>query len=239
MHVAVIGSGRWSRVHLAALSACGSTSNVTLVGRNEAAVQRLMSEFKVVGKGTTDLAAALNDPSVDVADIVLPHHLHYQVSLLALQAGKNVICEKPASLSLDQFDELLVQAQQNDLRFLVVMNQLYHPLNQRVQEMVDSGAVGRPFLLVENDYSNHASHYRDPSSWRTRLETAGGGVLIDGGYHMIYKQLAWLASQGYPSWVSAEAAQLAIEPGGAAVPELGEDFVSYNCGYASSLRINS
>jgi len=120
-----------------------------------------------------------------------------------------------------------------------VMNQLYNPVNQRVGQLVAQGAVGRPFLLVENAFSNHAAYYRDPGQWRTRLATCGGGVLIDGGFHMVYKQLHWLASQGYPRWVTAAAEQLAVAPGGGQVEDQGEDFVSYTAGYEQRLRINS
>ena len=239
VHVAVVGSGHWSRVHLAALSASAEVSRVTLVGRNEAALNALAGEFPVVDAISKRLDVTLNEPSVDVIDVVLPHHLHAEISLSALAAGKHVVCEKPAAMTLEQFDAVVDKAAQVDRRYLIVMNQLYNPVIQRVGELVRQGAIGRPFLLVENAFSDHGAFYRDPSNWRTRLATAGGGVLIDGGFHMVYKQLHWLASHGYPRWISAAADQLAVDPGGGQIEEQGEDFVSYTAGYDERLRISS
>ncbi|NIP84936.1 MAG: hypothetical protein GTO03_05015, partial [Planctomycetales bacterium] len=64
-------------------------------------------------------------------------------------------------------------------------------------------------------------------------------TLIDGGYHMVYKHLFWLSSQGRPQWVTADAAQLGVDPQGRTIAELGEDFVSFTVGFEGPLRIVS
>lgn len=239
MHVAVVGGGDWSRTHLAALSESPHVARITLVARNQTSRDALQGEFVSIGAVSRELGPVLEDSSVDVVDIVLPHHLHCEVAHAALAAGKHVLCEKPASLALEDFDRLQATASSAERRFLVVMNQLYNPLNHRICQLVDAGALGRPFLLAENNYSQHAASYRNPNTWRTRVATCGGGVLIDGGYHMVYKHLAWLAAHGYPTWVSATTAQLAIDPEGVVRASQGEDFVSYTAGYAGPLRINA
>ena len=238
MHVAVVGSGGWCRPHLEALSESPHVRAITLVGRNPARVNQVADAFAKVRAAVGPWTDLLADPSVEVVDIVLPHALHAEVARGALEAGKHVICEKPASLTLADWDTLDKLAERNDRRFLVVLNQLYDPLVQRIDQVVREGTVGRPFLLVENNYSDHAASYR-AGGWRTRLKQAGGGVLIDGGYHMVYKHLAWLADYGNPLWVQASAAQLNVAVDSASSADQGEDFVSYTAAWEGPLRLQA
>ena len=217
--VAVFGTGGWSRVHLAALARSPHVSGVVLVGRNTTALAELAAEFSVVEATSTDAKSVLSDDRIQVADIVLPHHLHSATTIAALEAGKHVICEKPAAMTLADFDRSCATAAANDRRLLVVMNQLFNPVNQRVRALIEDGDLGRPFLVVETAFSCHSHFYHDPDTWRTRLAMAGGGILIDGGYHMVYKHLDWLDRYGPPRWVAADAAQLAVDPTGHARAE--------------------
>ena len=238
MHVLVIGSGKWSRVHLDALRAIRSIDGITLVGRNRLAVEAVAADYPNTRVFVGSWQDALTRSDIDLVDIVVPHHLHYPVAIAAIAAGKHVICEKPGSLTLHDWDNLHAAATDASRRFLVIQNQLYDPSVQRIGQVIRSGAVGRPFLLVENNYAAHATSYRQ-DGWRTRIDFAGGGVLIDGGYHMVYKHLDWLAQAGAPLWVDASAAQLHISANGTFVPEQGEDFASYTVGYDGPLRINA
>lgn len=237
-HVAVIGSGGWSRVHLAALAAQPGIARITLVGRDGARVAARAAEFARVQATTAPWASVVADSSVDWVHVVLPHHLHVAVATAALEAGKDVICEKPAATRLVDFDRLRATAVRTGRRLLVVLNQLYNPVFARAREVLAAGAVGRPFLSVENAFSQHATHYRDPAAWRTHREEAGGGVLIDGGFHLVYRHLELLRPWGWPQWVVADAGQLNIDPGGRAVPDKGEDFVALTAGYPSGLRLH-
>lgn len=237
LHVGVIGSGGWSRVHLAALTASPSVSRVSLAGRNPLTLAARAGEFPQVSTTVADYRALLDDPSVDAVCIVLPHRWHADVGVEALAAGKDVIIEKPAGRNVEEFDRLADAAREHGRQLLVVMNQLYNPLPVRVRELLEAGTIGRPFLVVENSYARHAGDYHRPEAWRTSIDGAGGGVLIDGGYHMVYRHLYQLDRWGPPQWVTGDVAQLAIDPSGGLVADKGEDFVAVTVGYASNLRI--
>ena len=238
MHVLIIGSGKWSRIHLDILRNIRSVNKITLAGRNRQAVESLASDYPGTRVFVGSWQAALHHAEIDLVDIVLPHHLHHPVATAAIAIGAHVICEKPGSLTLDDWDTLQAQSTQADRRFLVIQNQLYDPSVQRIDQVIRSGAVGRPFLLVENNFAAHAASYRQ-SGWRTRVDLSGGGVLIDGGYHMVYKHLHWLADLATPIWVNASAAQLHVSRDGTQVASQGEDFVSYTVGFDEPLRINA
>ncbi len=236
-HVAVVGTGGWSRVHLAALAASPHVERVTLVGRNEQSLAERAAEFPIVAATANDVRPVLEDPSVEVVCVVLPHHMHAETTRASLEAGKHVICEKPAAINLAKLDLVRAAATAAGRRFLIVMNQLYNPVVWRVRKLVEAGALGRVFLSVENAYSNASRAYREPANWRTTRAAAGGGVLIDGGFHMVYRHLHYLEPLGWPRWVSADAAQLAVDASGRNVAEKGEDFIGATVGYEAPLRI--
>lgn len=235
--VGVVGSGAWCPVHLAALAESPYVAGVTLCGRNAAAVAKWAHEFPIVSNTTGDVRTLLDDPGVRLIHVLLPHNLHAQTARQALAAGKAVICEKPSATSLADFDAMQAAAEAAARPLLVVMNQLYNPVALRTRALLDAGAIGRPFLALENAFRAKTPHYRDPQAWRTSVAGAGGGVLIDGGFHMVYRHLYQLEAFGSPQWVSAETAQLNVDPQGQPVPDKGEDFVAITIGYPGALRI--
>lgn len=239
LHVGLVGTGHWSEVHLAALQQSRHVGRVTLCGRSSARRTDLAGMFSKVAATVAEPEQLYRDPSIDVIEIVLPHDLHAPTALAALAAGKHVICEKPAALTLEQFDQVCAAASQAGRRFLVVMNQLYNPRFEAVRKLVADGLVGRPFLLIENAYSDHSQWYHNPAAWRTRVARAGGGVLIDGGFHMVYKHLELLRPFGAARWVQGSVGQLNLSETGAPRPELGEDFAQFVIGFDQPLRVGA
>ena len=124
MHVLVIGIGEWSRVHLDALRAIRSVDGITLVGRNRMAVEAVAADYPDTRVFVGSWQDALLRSDIDLVDIVVPHHLHYPVAIAAIEAGKHVICEKPGSLTLHDWDNLQAAATNASCRFLVMQNQL-------------------------------------------------------------------------------------------------------------------
>ena len=237
LHVAVMGTGDWAEVHLKALAESPHVEQVSLCGRNPQRLASLATQYSIVRQTFSDAQAVYAERSIDVVNIVLPHHLHAQTAISALQAGKHVICEKPGATQLADFEAALFAAEQAQRRLLIVMNQLYNPIYQELQKAVNAGLVGRPFLSVENAFSDAGENYRRADYWRNTKHESGGGVLIDGGFHMIYRHLHSLASCGQPSWVLADTPQLNVLADGSQQPSKAEDFVSLVIGYESGLRV--
>ena len=90
LHVALIGNGNWSQVHLKALAVSPHVSSVTLVGREQSKLAERAGQVPIVTATSTDLDAVLHNDSVDIVDIVLPHYLHTDTAVVALSAGKHV-----------------------------------------------------------------------------------------------------------------------------------------------------
>ena len=118
-----------------------------------------------------DYDSMLQDEQVELVVVALPSHLHAEYSVRALQAGKMVVCEKPMAASLAEAD-LMIEAARDSGRLLsVFQNRRYAPDFLTVRRVVDSGILGRIFLIR---IAYHAFGRR--WDWQT-LQRFGGGTL--------------------------------------------------------------
>ncbi|HET6569053.1 MAG TPA: Gfo/Idh/MocA family oxidoreductase [Rhodothermales bacterium] len=142
--------------------------------------------------------ALIDDPDVDVVYVATPHVQHAANSLLCLQAGKAVLCEKPFALNVSEAEHVIGVARQEGLFLMEAMWMRFIPLIRRFQEMVRGGAVGEPRLLTAG-FGFRADF---PPEHRLFNPELGGGALLDLGVYPLH-----LASMlfGEPSRIQAEA----------------------------------
>jgi phthalate 4,5-cis-dihydrodiol dehydrogenase len=104
------------------------------------ALARFTSE---VGGETFDSVEAMcASPNVDVVHILTPNHLHARHAIAAAEAGKQVICDKPMAISLEECDAMLAAAERNGVRLLVGHSQSLDPPIVRMAAMTGSGELG-------------------------------------------------------------------------------------------------
>ncbi|PZG91573.1 oxidoreductase [Streptomyces sp. NTH33] len=138
------------------------------------------------------------DADIDVVYVATPHAAHRAAAGLCLEAGRNVLCEKPFTLNLRQAGELVALAREHD-RFLMEAMWMYcNPLVRRLKALVDDGAIGE-VRTVQADFGLAGPF---PPSHRLRDPHLGGGALLDlGVYPVSFAQLLL----GEPSDVTARA----------------------------------
>ncbi len=96
------------------------------------------------------------DPAVDTVYVAVPNFLHYEVAKAALEHGKNVICEKPFVLSVDQAKKLKQIADEHDLIIVEAITNLYLENFKRIQEELPKIA---PIHIVNLNYTQYSSRY--------------------------------------------------------------------------------
>src|SRR5262249_1725208 len=128
---------------------------------------------------------------IDAVDICLPHHLHAPAILDAAAAGKHVLCEKPMCTNLADADRIAGAVKSAGITYMSAHNQLFMPVVQEAKRLIDEGAIGRVRLVRSQDCFLAGGGKSNPfaGSWRAKLETQGGGELIDTGYHPTYRLL--------------------------------------------------
>lgn len=122
----------------------------------------------------------LADPEVDIVTIAVPNDLHRPLAIQAMRAGKNVVCEKPVTLSSDDLRQMLDVADATGMHFTVHQNRRWDEDFLCAKKVVEDGTLG-PVFRVESAVLGCRGI---PGDWRQEPEH-GGGMILDWGVHLL------------------------------------------------------
>jgi len=130
----------------------------------------------------------LADPEVDLIEILTPHHLHCDMAIAAIEAGKHVSLQKPMAINLDEDDRIVAAVKASETIFRVYENFVYYPPYVKAREMIENGDIGEPLsvnLRVRCGCSPAAWDIPlDAWQWRFNPQTGGGcPIMFDHNYH--------------------------------------------------------
>lgn len=155
MKVATIGTGFIVEDFLKAVDQNEGVTCVAVYSRKEETGRQLADKFHVE-KVYTDLDKMLADNEIDFIYIASPNSLHYTYSLKALQAGKNVICEKPFTSTVKEFDELQALAEKKHLYLFEAIITMHMPNYKHVRDQLPK--LGN-IKMVQANFSQYSSRY--------------------------------------------------------------------------------
>ncbi len=119
----------------------------------------------------------LNDPDIDGVDLCVPNHLHRDLAVRALKAGKHVLCEKPIALSLEDADAMLAASAQSG-RFLMIGHVLrFWPEYLLAKKALEDGHIGQPLLMSGRRMVSLLAGTPGADGWRHDPVRSGGAVL--------------------------------------------------------------
>ena len=128
--------------------------------------------------------AIFADPAVDIVVVAVPNDRHKDLVISALEAGKNVICEKPVEMSVKAFDEMVDASKRTGKFFTVHQNRRWDVDFLATKEVIDSGNIGKPICIESRIHGSRGI----PSDWRCE-KAHGGGMILDWGVHLIDQML--------------------------------------------------
>jgi predicted dehydrogenase len=130
------------------------------------------------------------DPNVDVIYVATPHSHHFQNAMLALQAGKHVLCEKALTVNAEQTKKLIEVAKAKKLFFMEAVWTRYFPLSVKIRELVTSGEIGQVTRVLADLSINGAQEDGelefDDSNRMVNMDLAGGALLDLGIYSLTW-----------------------------------------------------
>lgn len=193
--VAVIGLGSVAQlVHLPNLLKIKNAEITAVAEINRNRLHSVADKFDVK-KRYTDYTELLKNNDADAVIISTPTHLHKQIAIDCLNAGKDVLVEKPLAINSSEGEEVIECANKNNRKLMVGMNLRYRPDSMLIRSLIDAGEIGDPFYIKCGWIRKQSSSEK----WFTKREEAGGGVILDLGINLIDLAL-WLAN--YPKAIS-------------------------------------
>ena len=130
----------------------------------------------------------VNHDELDVIYIASPHTLHKEHALMALDAGKHVLCEKPFAINVQEVDEMIRVARSKNLFLMEAIWTRFFPFMLKALELVDEGVIGE-IKIIEADFGFKAPYEPEGRLYNPQL---GGGALLDIGIYPIFLVLALL-----------------------------------------------
>lgn len=145
--------------------------------------RRRLCREKYGVKEYEDFDAMLQDPAVDSVHICTPHWLHYEMIRRALEAGKDVVTEKPVTRTRQEWNSL--KALEGSDRVCVVLQNRLNPCILKLRELILEGSLGRAVAVRAVLTWSRDRAYYESGDWRGRWATEGGGLLINQAIHTL------------------------------------------------------
>jgi predicted dehydrogenase len=188
IRVAIVGCGRISDLHEMGYRGREDARIVAVCDTKRKRAQqkaRAWGVEKVYG----NLASVLADPEVDLVELLVPHHLHAEMTVAACEAGKHVSVQKPMALNVTEAERMIDAAERTGVVLRIYENFVFYPPHVRAKEMIDAGEIGEPQMIrLHVGTGKSETEWKVPLSswlWRINETKCGGGPLIfDHGYHL-------------------------------------------------------
>ncbi len=178
VRVVFLGCGRATEIHSRVLRRMDAIE-LSYASRDPARAEAYRRRFR--GRrayGSYD--AALVDADNDVALVATPTATHQALTTLALQAGKDVVVEKPAFMRSTDVQAVWAEAGAHQHRVFVAENHFYRPMTRRLRRWIGAGDFGDVRFVMVN-----ATRMQRSDGWRGDPALSGGGALFEGGVHWI------------------------------------------------------
>jgi predicted dehydrogenase len=185
--VGFIGCGRILDLNILGYLDRDDAEVVAFCDVREDLLERRVGEYGEA-RAYRDYHDLLADDDVDIVEILTPHHLHKQMVIDALEAGKHVSLQKPPALDLVEMDQMIEASEKAGAKLKIYENFIFYPPYLRAKELLMAGEIGPPVgLRMKMCGSMSPSGWEVPLeawAWRITPETCGGGpCLFDDGYH--------------------------------------------------------
>lgn len=134
---------------------------------------------------STSWQNVVEDPEIDVIDIVTPNHLHADIAIAAAEAGKHVTCEKPLAPTAEQAKSMVEAVEEADVVHAVAFSYRRTPAVVLAKKYIDECAIGDILSFRGTYLQDWSADPNSPLSWRFQKKIAGSGAIGDIGSHVV------------------------------------------------------
>jgi predicted dehydrogenase len=189
INVGIAGLGRsgWS-IHSRLLEPLSDKYKITAVfDQNPERLNEAQARFGCVTY--SNFNELINDSTASLLIIAMPNHLHADYTMMALQGGKDVVCEKPMAGTAAEADRMIAKAKERGRMLTIFQNRRYAPDFLQVKRVIDSGKLGR-IVMIHMHFHSFTRRW----DWQT-LKKYNGGTLNNTAPHIIDQALILLGNK--------------------------------------------
>lgn len=197
--IGVVGLGGVAQlVHLPNLTKLPNADLTAVAEINKSRLHTISDKFNIKQRfySYTEL---LEKSDVDAIIIATPTSTHTDIAIDCLNAGKDVLVEKPLARTYQEAKKIVDAAKKNKRKLMVGMNLRYRPDTMLLRSFISTNEIGEPFYIKCGWIRKQSSSEK----WFTKKEESGGGVIIDLGIHILDLAL-WLLNYPEISSVSTQ-----------------------------------
>ena len=193
--IGIIGLGGVAQlVHLPNLAKISSADLTAVAEVNKNRLLTISDKFHVKEK-YSNYKEMLEKSDIDAVIIATPTSTHTEIAIDCLNAGKDVLVEKPLARTYAEVKKIVDAAKKNKKKIMVGMNLRYRPDTMLLRSFINTKEIGEPFYIKCGWVRKQSSSQK----WFTKKEESGGGVIFDLGIHLLDLAL-WLLD--YPEITS-------------------------------------
>ncbi len=182
LRLAFLGCGFITAVHSRHLRALGSDVTASYASRDRARADDYCRRFGGT-RAHDSYDAAIADPGVDAVVVAVPPRFHLDLTLKALGAGKHVLVEKPAFLTLADYETARAARDRAGRVVLVGENDHYKPLAVTLRRLIAEGTLGD---MVFAHFTTLVHRLKSADDWRNDESMAGGDAFFEEGIHWLH-----------------------------------------------------
>ncbi len=178
----ILGTGRMAATFAEELRTLEPSGLIAAaVGSRSLATARTFAALHGIERAFGSYEELAADPGIDVAYIASPHSLHEAHTLLCLQSGKHVLCEKPFAINVEQADRMIGCARLHGRFLMEAMWTRFLPAMTAVREQIARGVLGRVQMIVGGGAFVPSA---EPNQYLLQ-HALGGGALLDAGVYFV------------------------------------------------------
>ncbi len=194
----ILGPGSIAHKFAVGLQAIAEGELVAVGSRDQQRADAFADQYNAPNRHASYEALSA-DPDIDAVYVATPHPFHKDNSILCLEAGKAVLCEKPFTINAAEAEAVVACARANRVFLMEAMWTRYLPIMVQVRQWLNAGAIGEP-LMVSADFGFRAGV--NPTG-RLFNPALGGGALLDIGIYVVSFAAMVLGAQ--PAQIAAAA----------------------------------
>jgi len=228
LSIAIVGSGNISKQHIEGFLAFPERCKIThLADIFPEKAEKMNSELNIGAKVSASYKNILNAKDIDLVSICTPPFCHAEITIDFLNAGKDVLVEKPMAASLEECNAMIAAAEKNGRLLSVIAQNRFRDPVYSLKKVLDARLVGK-IVHAQIDSLWWRGHSYYDLWWRGTWEKEGGGCTLNHAVHHI-DMLCWML--GLPNKVTAVISNASHD--NAEVEDISAAILQYDGGFCA------